>query len=107
MPLDLDQIQELYKKQATTPVAKTKFIRLNRQYPRLPEDGNVTRSDRAIACASRGCRTPTYLKLGGVAYCAHHMIFALVIENTELKRQIKHEDKLNGNSSSDTSVVVP
>jgi hypothetical protein len=93
MPLDNDKIKQLYLKSKSPKIKPTdiglkvkKPIRLNRQYPRLPEDGLVRQVADTKRCASRGCSAPTHFTHKGIPYCTIHLIYLLNIENTELRR---------------------
>ena len=110
MPVSPDKIKELLDRKtqpresgiAVKATTKTKkFIRLDRQYPRLPEDGNVSRTDSInLHCASRGCRGATCYCYKGAPYCTTHLILLLAIENTRLSKLIEGD---NGNSDSGTT----
>jgi hypothetical protein len=106
MALTPEQIKELYTKPVapTPPAGKSKFIRIERQYPRLPEDGNVRQTADTKRCASRGCSSPTHFTYTGVPYCVIHMIYYLAIENTALIHancDKSQEGNVNGSSGTD------
>lgn len=49
----------------------------------------VTHHDIEMGCSSRGCGSPTYLKLKGVPYCYAHII-------RKANELLKEYEKLNG-----------
>lgn len=42
--------------------------------PRSTQTGRIRFYDKEMRCASRGCSSPTYIKLDGIEYCMMHII---------------------------------
>jgi hypothetical protein len=69
--LDLDQIAELLNKSERKPRATAI------QHPRPVQVGPLRYNENPGACASRGCRSPTSIKIKGVVRCSTHALYEL------------------------------
>lgn len=73
-----------------TPKAKVKPKAVKPKYPPPPQNGPLKWFDKEMRCSSKGCGSPTYLKVEYKPLCSVHALRKLnelVIEVTELRKK--------------------
>lgn len=82
MPLDPEQIQALLKKELKKAVGGDISA-----LPRPMQLGPISWHDVTERCTSRGCGSPTLVKVRGVPYCTTHALNKL---NEIILRELEH-----------------
>jgi hypothetical protein len=70
MPLDQATLERLS-------AVRTKMVAAKNGYPAPPQEGPLRFTERESICTSRGCSSPTYMKVQGAPKCMMHALIEL------------------------------